>query len=503
MPSGILKQSNAYGKAKGKGKTRFSSARPSTRASTRGRRQSGLVIVRNAKDPKRTKVISKHRSSMFSFQPVPHRAQSTMNPATHPEEGHPDEDDDDDEDQKVWLEGKGEGTNLSPEEAAKKKAEKDKKLKKHQSSGVVYACYEPEHKPIFINSMVIICIIVMFYELYVNGLDRTPDNPCPIKFWKFCFESTKENPFFGPSTDTLMKIGAKNGYSVVIEQGTHRLFSCMFMHGGLVHLGFNMLAVCQMGIGIERSYGTFKVAIIYLISGLFGSITSTIFDPDSVGVGASGAIFGLFGAGWGDLLQNWELYEGPQWTLLSLTIGTLFNLGIGTAPMLDNFAHFFGFVMGMLLSLGLLVVERQTSSGRHLNLSCYHVCLEFVPVIMVPFLLVVSLGVLYSGVSGHEVCKGCTAINCIPFPWGCDVRMEGSCVWDCNTCMSSGVTAEAKLDDAMPDATNATVTLKCPILSDWTSPDTVDIILKGEDVSAFDHTYLLGICKENCPYAFL
>lgn len=349
--------------------------------------------------------------------------------------------------------------------------------------------------------MVIMCILVTLFELYYNGLDRTKENPCPVKFWKFCFESKKENPFFGPSAATLMSLGAKNGYSVVIDGQTHRLFTCMFLHGGLVHLSFNMVALCQMGLGIERSYGSGRVAIIYLISGLFGSITSTIFTPDHVGVGASGAIFGLFGAAWGDLIQNWSLYEGPQWTLMSLSFGTLFNLGIGTAPLLDNFAHFFGFVMGVMLSLGLLVVERQTSSGKHMKLSFLHVLLEFVPVILVPFSIAVSLGILYSGVSGHEVCGGCTKINCIPFPWGCNVHEEGTCVWDCNTCVSSGVTADATLYNN--DATNATVTLHCPLLSDWTSLENVDIILKGEDVRVFDHAYLLGICKDNCPDAFL
>jgi membrane associated rhomboid family serine protease len=488
MPASILKQSNAYGRVQyGKEGGAKKRSGPSARVSVRGRRQSGLVIASNPKNPKNTKVISKHRSSMFSFQPVPHRAQSNMNTnSKYSVEEQEDVDDDE----------FGEGKDPSDPEG-----DKESKIEKKESSGVVYAVYEPEHKPIFIHSMVMICIIVCFYELYYNGTNRAEDNPCPIKFWKFCLEDTKTNPFFGPSTDTLKELGAKTGYTVVIENETQRLFTCMFLHGGLVHLSFNMLALCQMGLGIERSYGTFKVAIIYLISGLFGSITSTIFDPDSVGVGASGAIFGLFGAAWGDLIQNWELYEGPQYTLLSLAFGTLFNLGIGTAPYLDNFAHFFGFVMGVLLSLGLLVVERQTSSGKHLKLNCCHVLLEFVPVLLVPFLLVIGLGVLYSGISGHDACSWCTKINCVPFPWGCDVHEEGACVWDCNTCLSSGVTADATLFNN--DVMNATVTLHCPLLSDWTSPEIEDIVLREQDVSKFDHSYLLKVCRAHCPDAFL
>jgi membrane associated rhomboid family serine protease len=63
--------------------------------------------------------------------------------------------------------------------------------------------------------------------------------------------------------------------------------------------------------------------LLYIFSGLFGSIMSTIFAPDSVGVGASGAIFGLFGAAWGDLIQNWDLYDSPGSTMCSLFVGTV------------------------------------------------------------------------------------------------------------------------------------------------------------------------------------
>ena len=272
-----------------------------------------------------------------------------------------------------------------------------------------------------------------------------------------------------------------------------------YLHGGLVHLLFNMTGLMQLGLGIERSYGTAKVAILYFSSGLFGSIMSTIFDPNTVGVGASGAIFGLFGAAWGDLVQNYDLYEGPQWTFLSLLVGTCFNLGLGTTPILDNFAHFFGFCMGALVSLGLLVVDRQTSTGRHLKLSAWHYVLEFFPVVLVPFLFVVSMGVLFAGVSGSTICPWCPHINCVPFPWGCDPH-GGKCMFDCNTCVSSGVSADAVMYNG--DPTNATVTLHCPVLSDWTSHTVVEKELVHEDVSDAGVEWLIEKCKQVCPDAW-
>ena len=148
-------------------------------------------------------------------------------------------------------------------------------------------------------------------------------------------------------------------------------------------------------------------------------------------MGASGAIFGLFGAAWGDLLQNWELYDSPCQSLLTLLIGTAINLGLGTIPFLDNFAHFFGFCMGFLVSFSLLIAHRQTSSGREVSIGWCHWILEVLPIIIVPLINFVALIWLYTGVNPNSECSFCNKINCIPFPWGCDVTAEDACIWDC------------------------------------------------------------------------
>ena len=95
--------------------------------------------------------------------------------------------------------------------------------------------------------------------------------------------------------------------------------------------------------------------MIYLIGGLMGNVASSIFLPASITVGASGAVFSLFGAMWGDFVQNWALYKGGRCAqLFSLILMTIINLGLGAVvPMIDNFAHMGGFVAGLLLSLAL------------------------------------------------------------------------------------------------------------------------------------------------------
>jgi len=245
---------------------------------------------------------------------------------------------------------------------------------------------------------------------------------------------------------------------------------------------------------------------IYFVGGFFGSVTSTIFSPDTVGVGASGAIFALFGAAWGDLLQNWALYDTPFQSMVTLAIGTAFNLGLGTMPFLDNFAHFFGFCMGGIVSFSLLVSKRQTSSGREVAITWFHFFLEFLPVVIVPFLNFVALIWLYTGVNPHTVCESCRAINCIPFPWGCDVYKHDDCMWDCNTCQASGVTADANYNiiDGQPMLTDANVTLHCPVLTDWTNTPIVDVPLQHQDITNFGKDdFLLWMCKTHCPDAYL
>jgi len=458
---------------------------------------------------RKSRIIKKHQSSGFFFSPPPSRAVKAARLAsanTYETVSGPLSEEDVDDDDSSFFGSKGGGEeersgagNNDVENPSVKKP--DAATLRRPSSGAVYAIYEPEYPAIFVHSVVIICFIVMLLELYVHGLDRDlKTDPCPLKFWNFCFERVDDNAMLGPSAATLLKMGAKTGHKIVVEKQSYRLFTCMWLHGGLLHYLFNMMALYQLGIGIEQSYGSTKIFIIYLFSGLFGSVTSTIFTPESVGVGASGAIFGLFGAAWGDLIQNWDLYDSPCSTIISLSFGTLLNLGIGTAPLLDNFAHFSGMVMGIIMSFGLLVVERQTSSGRRLGQKYYSICLEFVPVVTVPIFMCGALGVLFAGIRGHEVCKSCTAINCIPFPWGCDVHTEGECVWDCSTCASSGVTADITLYNE--NINNATVTLHCPVLSDWTKNEFLDVVLKGEDVNGADSHWLLGKCKQHCPDAF-
>jgi hypothetical protein len=77
----------------------------------------------------------------------------------------------------------------------------------------------------------------------------------------------------------------------------YRLVTAAFLHGGLLHLALNMFALASLGPVLESALGRSRFLALYLLSALGGSTLSFLLAaPNTVGVGASGAIFGLFGA---------------------------------------------------------------------------------------------------------------------------------------------------------------------------------------------------------------
>lgn len=147
---------------------------------------------------------------------------------------------------------------------------------------------------------------------------------------------------------TLIQMGAK--VNVLINSGEiYRLLTSAFLHGGIIHIFFNMSALNIIGREVEAVYGSKRYIAIYVISALGGSVVSYLFKPNSISVGASGAIFGLLGA-----MLIFGLKErdkiGKQYMKYILeTIGLNVIIGI-TIPNIDNFAHLGGLILGTITS---------------------------------------------------------------------------------------------------------------------------------------------------------
>jgi membrane associated rhomboid family serine protease len=144
-----------------------------------------------------------------------------------------------------------------------------------------------------------------------------------------------------------------------VQDGEYwRLLSPVLVHGSLLHLGFNMYALWIIGPTVETLYGSPRFLFIYLACAAAGSTASYVFSPAPLSVGASGAIFGLFG-----VLLVADRVHKPALTRnarnLTMQIGALIaiNLVIGfTIPGIDNAAHIGGLLAGAWL--GFVLVPR-------------------------------------------------------------------------------------------------------------------------------------------------
>jgi rhomboid protease GluP len=132
-----------------------------------------------------------------------------------------------------------------------------------------------------------------------------------------------------------------------------RLGSALFLHFGLIHIAMNLWALWDGGRLVERIYGHLRFALIYLVSGLSGNLLSLVIQGnDAVSGGASGAIFGIYGAlliyVWRErkLLDphdfRWLFWAGSAFTCVSIGLGLL-------VPGIDNSAHIGGLLAGALI----------------------------------------------------------------------------------------------------------------------------------------------------------
>lgn len=149
--------------------------------------------------------------------------------------------------------------------------------------------------------------------------------------------------------DLVAGIGLK--VNELILQGQYwRLLTPVFLHGSLIHLGFNMYALFIFGPGLERYYGHLRFALLYFLAGFAGNVMSFMFSA-APSLGSSTAIFGLLGAEAVFLYRNQSLFGGvARRALYNLVMIALVNLLIGLSPGIDNWGHIGGLVGGTLFA---------------------------------------------------------------------------------------------------------------------------------------------------------
>ncbi len=158
-----------------------------------------------------------------------------------------------------------------------------------------------------------------------------------------------------PFTAALYVLGAKENNAINGGEWW-RLLTPMVLHGSLMHLLLNSWALYILGTEVERMFGTVRYIAIYVLAGLAGSIASYVFNPGSLAVGASGAIFGLLGAlaAFAFAARSLIGWEASRMQIGQMATLAAINLIFGfVVPNIDNSAHIGGLIVGGIAGLAL------------------------------------------------------------------------------------------------------------------------------------------------------
>lgn len=168
---------------------------------------------------------------------------------------------------------------------------------------------------------------------------------------------------------------AKNTYSIAIDNQFYRLFTPIFIHEGITHLFFNIMALVYLAKPIEAIFGKSKFVIIFLVAGLFGTLASFIFSS-GLAIGASGGVFGIFGVHFYLFLKNKEQYMkifGKN--MLELLV---LNVVIGfIIPNIDYWGHFGGILGGFLAATTLGLSSRYVFNKKSFGMGLITVIIFF------------------------------------------------------------------------------------------------------------------------------
>jgi rhomboid protease GluP len=197
---------------------------------------------------------------------------------------------------------------------------------------------QPPPSPYTITIALIAINTLVFLAMVASGVSFTSPTPQEVFNW---------GGDFGPAT-----VGAHQWW---------RLLTSTFVHFGIIHIALNMYVLYQIGPFIEKVFGRARYLLIYFFAGLAGSLVSVWIHPNAVGAGASGAIFGLYGAVFGFLLIHRRTLNPAVTSSIGKSAGifVLYNVLFGSMRgTTDLSAHIGGLVAGFLA--GMLLVRPRT-----------------------------------------------------------------------------------------------------------------------------------------------
>lgn len=160
--------------------------------------------------------------------------------------------------------------------------------------------------------------------------------------------------------EVVYNVGCMDAERVLLDGEYYRFFTCMFMHGGIDHIVSNMIFLAALGEMLERAIGHVRFAVLYLLSGVGGSLFSignvVLSGSYHTSIGASGAVFGLIGAMAIFVVIHNGHYEGIS--IKRMLFAIVYMVYDGTrSENVDNAAHIGGLLFGVLIMAAMYVIE--------------------------------------------------------------------------------------------------------------------------------------------------
>jgi membrane associated rhomboid family serine protease len=187
-------------------------------------------------------------------------------------------------------------------------------------------------------------------EIFWGCPNTTDLNVQVCTLGELCGFSGFQNPFPNPVVDSPLGLSQKPE-----PNQWFRFIIPMFLHAGIIHIGFNMLLQLTMAREMEIAIGPIRFFLVYICSGIFGFVLGGNFAATGIAsTGCSGSLFGILALTLLDLLYNWRDRPKPWRDLAFIALDVVVSFVLGLLPGLDNFSHIGGFFMGLVLGICIL-----------------------------------------------------------------------------------------------------------------------------------------------------
>lgn len=218
---------------------------------------------------------------------------------------------------------------------------------------------KPSFNPMIGPSTQVLINMGARYVPCMHNVDGVQNSNPPIAFWP-C-PNTTTNDAEDPSNHC--KLSELCGFGGVPNPGESsaepnqwfRFILPIFLHAGLIHIGFNLLLQLTQAREMEKSIGSIRFFLVYVSSGIFGFVMGGNFAASGIAsTGASGSLFGIIALTLLDLLYTWKERTRPWVDLAWIALDVIISFVLGLLPGLDNFSHIGGFLMGLVLGVCIL-----------------------------------------------------------------------------------------------------------------------------------------------------